>query len=185
VTVPRWSYAVSKLHSEHLIRAGAEAYGYKFAIARLFGSYGPHHHLSWWGGPQSEFISRSLKKEKLQVHGDGSQSRSFIYIDDLVDGLARIITSGKSDNEIFNLSSGPGTEITVKDLAALVWKLVNGDGQAPLEYIPYSAFGNYEDVPRRTGDSRKAFDLLGFDPKTGLEEGLLKTIAWQRGAMGP
>jgi len=184
VTVPRWSYAVSKLHSEHAIRAAGLDAGFPCAIARLFGSYGPHHHLSWWGGPQSEFISRSLKKEKLPVHGDGNQTRSFIYIDDLVDGLVRIIESERSDNEIFNLSSDPGTEIAIADLARMVWKLVNGDGEAPLEFVPYETFGRYEDVPRRTGDASKARKLLGFDPKTGLEEGLKRTIAWQRGVMG-
>ncbi len=121
--------------------------------------------------------------EPLEIHGDGSQSRSFIYIDDLVGGLVSL-GAGVAEDGVFNLCSDPAHEISIMDLAKLSWQLVNGDEPIMLKTVPYSAFGNYEDVPRRTGSSEKASRVFGFKARTLLRDGMKKTITWQRKAMG-
>jgi UDP-glucose 4-epimerase len=177
-TIPRWGYAVSKLFEEHLALAYQDAYGFPVSLARFFGSYGPRHHLSWWGGPQSVFISAVLKDEEVEIHGDGLQTRSFCYVSDTVDGLVRMIESDKANGEIFNI--GSVQEIAIKDLAYLIKKLSCTPGELKARFVPYKNFGNYEDVRRRIPDIGKARKLLGFQPQILLEEGLQRTIAWQR-----
>ena len=86
--IKRWAYAASKLHGEHLIQAAGRECGLLFQIMRFFGCYGPHQAEGWWGGPQSVFIEKALVGEPMSIHGDGNQTRSFIYIDDLVEGIA-------------------------------------------------------------------------------------------------
>lgn len=179
-TVSRWSYAVSKLFDEHLAFAYQDTYGIPVSILRFFGGYGPHQHLSWWGGPQSVFISALLRGNPMEIHGDGSQTRSFTYISDHVDGIIRVIESDAANGEIFNL--GSDREISILGLARLLHSLIHGKGAPDVKFIPYTSFTGkrYEDVMRRVPDISKARILLGYDWKVDLEEGLLKTIEWQR-----
>jgi UDP-glucose 4-epimerase len=179
-TVPRWSYAVSKLFDEHMAMAYQSSYGVPITILRFFGSYGPRQHLSWWGGPQAVFISACLKGEAMDIHGDGSQTRSFTYISDLVDGIVRSVGYHDDDAAIFNL--GNTHEVTILELAHVIHELC-GTGSSPkLKMVPYSAISTtkYEDVPHRVPDITRARTLLGFDPTVGLREGLETTIMWQR-----
>jgi len=180
-TIARWSYAVSKLFDEHLALAYQASYGVPVTILRFFGSYGPRQHLSWWGGPQAVFISAILKDEPVEIHGDGSQTRSFTYISDLIDGIVRAIHYERDPASIFNL--GNTTEISIKELAQVIWELCGAQRELKLKIIPYSSLGRYEDVRRRVPDITKARQVLGFEPKVDLREGLERTIAWQRKAM--
>ncbi len=180
-TVKRWAYALSKMYGEQYIIANHDEYGLKFTITRFFGSYGPHQNLTWWGGPQSVFIEKAYKKTPIDIHGDGSQTRTFTYVDDTVNALIACIENEKSDNEIFNTGSKDGGEISIKDLAVLIWKLVNGkDAEPELNFIPYATFGNYEDVMRRVPDITKICTMLNFKPEWDLEKGLLSAIEWQK-----
>ena len=180
--IKRWAYAVSKLFDEHLCFAYEEKYGLKVCVLRFFGSYGPNQNLTWWGGPQSVFIGKALNNKTMEIHGDGMQTRSFTYIDDTVEGIIRAMESKKAVGEIFNI--GNNREITILDLAKLVWRLVREDKKPKLKFIPYSRFSEkYEDVMKRVPKIDKAREMLGFVPEIGLEEGLLKTIAWQKGRM--
>ena len=178
--VKRWSYAASKLFDEHLCFAYEEKYGLRVCVLRIFGSYGPNQNLTWWGGPQSGFITAAFLKEPIQVHGDGSQTRSFTYIDDTVSGIIRSIECGRSAGELINI--GNNKEISILNLARLIWKMVNGNLRPRLKFVPYKTFSgkNYQDVMRRVPDISKARRLLGFIPRVGLEEGLARTIEWQR-----
>lgn len=179
-TVKRWAYALSKMYGEQYIIANKDEYDLTYTITRFFGSYGPHQNLTWWGGPQSVFIEKAFKKEPIDIHGDGLQTRTFTYIEDTVEALNLCIHNKKSDNEIFN-TGGKSSEISIKDLATLIWKLVNGEKSEPrLNYIPYSTFGNYEDVMRRVPDISKLRSLLNFTPKWDLVNGLKQTIEWQK-----
>ena len=178
----RWSYAVSKLFDEHLGFGYHETHGVPVSIVRIFGSYGPNQHLSWWGGPQSVFISAVLRDEPVEIHGDGLQTRSFCYISDLVRGLVRVVERVPDGCDIFNL--GNDHEVTILELARLVKRLSGTPGDLKLKMVPYSAFaGKYEDVRRRVPDLSKARTVLGFQPRVSLEEGLRRTIAWQRSRM--
>lgn len=179
-TVSRWSYAVSKLFDEHLALAYKDAYGIPVSIIRFFGGYGPHQNLTWWGGPQSVFIGAVLRGQPMEIHGDGSQTRSFTYISDHVNGIVRIIESEQANGEIFNL--GSTHEISILGLAQIINKLIRGEAEPLLKLVPYTSFTgkSYEDVMRRVPDITKAENLLGFKWVVSLEEGLTNTIAWQR-----
>jgi UDP-glucose 4-epimerase len=182
-TVTRWSYAVSKLFDEHLAIAYQSSYGVPVTILRFFGSYGPRQHLSWWGGPQSVFISAVLRREPIEIHGDGLQTRSFTYISDLVDGITRAIEFDGKPVEIFNL--GNTEEVTILELASLVNEACGSTKAPNLRLVPYATFGgNYEDVRRRIPDIAHAREVLGFNPRVSLREGLPPTVEWQCQAMG-
>jgi UDP-glucose 4-epimerase len=145
---------------------------------RFFGGYGPHQNLTWWGGPQSVFITKAFLNEEIEVHGDGQQTRSFTYISDHVDGIVRIIETPAASNLVFNL--GNTREISIEGLARLIWRLIRGDEPAKIKFLPYSTFGKYEDVMRRIPDISRARDILKFEPKVDLEDGLRETILWQK-----
>lgn len=180
-TVKRWAYALSKIYGEQYIIANKDEYDLKYTITRFFGSYGPHQNLTWWGGPQSVFIEKAFKNEEIEIHGDGLQTRTFTYVDDTVNALVACIENENSDNQIFNTGSREGGEITIKDLAILIWKLINGkDSEPKLKFIPYSTFGNYEDVMRRVPDITKLRTVLDFEPTWDLIHGLKRTIDWQK-----
>jgi len=179
-TVKRWAYALSKMYGEQYIIANHDEYGIDYTITRFFGSYGPHQNLTWWGGPQSVFIEKAFKNEPIDIHGDGSQTRTFTFVEDTVSALVLCVENEKSKNEIFN-TGGKSSEISIKNLATLIWKLVNGENSEPqLNYIPYSTFGNYEDVMRRIPDITKLRTTLNFQPEWDLESGLKVTIDWQK-----
>jgi UDP-glucose 4-epimerase len=176
-SVKRWAYAISKMFEEQMLFAYHERYGLPVVPMRFFGGYGPHQNLTWWGGPQSVFINAALDGQELDIHGDGLQSRSFTYISDHVDGITRCIEMSEADNLVFNL--GNTFEITILDLARLIWRLVRGGSEPRIRFTPYATFGKYEDVRRRIPDITRARTVLGFEPRVDLETGLRQTIAWQ------
>lgn len=178
--VRRWSYAVSKMFEEQALFAFRERYGLQGVALRLFGGYGPRQNMTWWGGPQSVFIAAALKGEAMELHGDGQQTRSFTYVDDMVEGFVRSLDAPDADGRVLNI--GIDREITIEGLARLVWGLVRRD-EPRLRLVPLASFGRYEDVRRRIPDNRLAAQVLGYTPAVSLEDGLARTIAWQRDAM--
>ena len=178
-TVARWAYASSKLFDEHLVLAYADAYGIPVSVVRIFGSYGPRQNLSWWGGPQSVFIEAVLRGETIPIHGDGLQTRSFTFVSDTVRGIAAVLENGPS-GEIFNI--GSTEEVTIIDLAKMIHRLCGTGDPLKLNFIPYDEIDGrkYEDVRRRVPDIGKANRMLGFEAKVRLEDGLQRTIEWQR-----
>lgn len=189
--VPRWSYAVSKLFDEHLAFAYNDEYGLQIACMRFFGSYGPRHHLSWWGGPQSVFITAILDGETITVHGDGLQTRTFTYVDDTVRGIRACCGWRGGACEIFNIGA-PSGEIAIVDFARLVHRLCRDEYpdlalpvDANLEFVPYASFSKrpYEDVRRRVPNPQKSDEILGYRAEVDIEEGLRRTIRWHRPAL--
>jgi len=178
--VKRWAYATSKILDEHLCFAYQQERGVPVTILRLFGSYGPGQNRTWWGGPQSVFIDAALRGQPMDVHGDGQQTRSFTYVDDTVDGIVRAMFSARAVGEIFNI--GNTKPVTIQSLAERVWRLA-GTGEPKIHRVSYQAFGRYEDVRARVPEIGKAREVLGFEPRVGLEEGLRRTIDWQRAVM--
>ena len=178
--VPRWSYAVSKLFDEHLAFAYQDSFGIPVVILRFFGSYGPRHHLSWWGGPQSVFIEQILNDQEITIHGDGLQTRSFTYVSDTVEGIYAATVKPEANGEIFNI--GSNHEITILDLAKKIEQLANTPNELKLKFVPYESFtgGKYEDVRRRVPDSSYCENILGVKAVVSLEEGLTRTIEWHR-----
>ena len=113
--VRRWSYAITKAWDEQLAFAYQERFGVPFLIFRLFGGYGPHQNLTWWGGPQSVFIRCALSGQPMPVHGDGQQRRCLTYIDDFIDAFVTGIEDPELGGEILNLGSTRST--TMLELA--------------------------------------------------------------------
>ncbi|PCJ81858.1 MAG: nucleoside-diphosphate sugar epimerase [Flavobacteriales bacterium] len=179
--IKRWAYALSKIYGEHYIIANNDEHGLKYTIVRFFGSYGLHQNLTWWGGPQSVFISKAFDNEPIEIHGDGLQTRTFTYVDDTVEALTHCVLNESANGEIYNIGSNAEDEISILDLATLIWRLVNGENsELKLKFIPYSNFGRYEDVMRRLPNIEKIKKQFGYEPKVHLEEGLQRTIEWQR-----
>lgn len=181
-TVKRWAYASSKLIGEQLIMANSDEFNLEYTIMRFFGSYGPNQNTTWWGGPQSVFIQNILEGKSIEIHGDGSQTRTFTFVDDTVQGIIKCIFESKSKNNIFNIASEPKEEITIRDLGYKIWSMMKGGNSIPdIKFIPYSSFGKYEDVLRRVPDINKIKRELGYQPAYSLDEGLRITINWQKG----
>jgi len=180
-TIKRWAYSLSKIYGEQFIIANSDQYNMDYTIVRFFGSYGPNQNLTWWGGPQSVFITKAFLRESIDIHGNGNQTRTFTYIDDTIEAMIPCILNERSSKEIFNISSDPSEEISINSLAKLIWELINGvESEVKLNYIPYSSFGKYEDVERRVPDIGKIKSYFNYTPVFTLREGLIKTIEWQR-----
>ncbi len=178
---PRWAYAVSKLFDEHLALAYQDAYGFPVTLLRFFGSYGPKMHLSWWGGPPPVFIDAILNDKEIPIHGDGMQTRSFTYASDTVAGIYAAMTRAEASGEVLNI--GATEEITIVDLARKIKELSGVPGELKLKFIPYDEINpgkKYEDVMRRVPDTSLSQRILGVTAEVGIEDGLLRTIEWQR-----
>ena len=179
-TVSRWAYAASKIFDEHLTLALSEELGFPSTVVRIFGSYGPRQHLSWWGGPQSVFIDSVLRNQVIPIHGDGLQTRSFTYVGDTVRGIADVTEAECLNREVVNI--GNNTEITILELAQLVHSLCDVPWPLRIQMLPYNEIAGrpYEDVRRRIPCIEKARRTIGFEARIQLTEGLRKTIEWQR-----
>jgi UDP-glucuronate decarboxylase len=143
-------------------------------VARIFNTYGPRM-LPDDGRVVSSFIVQALRGEPLTVFGDGSQTRSFCYVDDLVDGLIRLMNSPPGATGPVNL--GNPAEFTMLELAKKVLALAGGDG--PIEHRPLPP----DDPERRRPDIGLAWELLGWEPTVPLDEGLTRTVGYFRDAL--
>jgi UDP-glucuronate decarboxylase len=143
-------------------------------IARIFNTYGPNM-LPNDGRVVSSFIVQALRGEPLTVFGDGSQTRSFCYVDDMVDGLIRLMNSSPEVTGPVNL--GNPVEFTMLELATKVLALVGSAG--PIEYRPLPS----DDPVRRKPDIDRAHELLGWGPTVPLEEGLKRTVEYFQHAL--
>lgn len=165
---PRSVYDESKRFSEALVTAYKRKFGLHTKIARFFNTYGPRM-KALDGRVVPNFIVQALKGEALTVYGDGSQTRSFCYIDDLIDGLYKFMTSDIT--EPVNL--GNPNEFTILEFSKLVNKYFGRkEDNIILEPLPT------DDPRQRRPDISKAKSLLGWEPKIGIDEGMKRTIEW-------
>ncbi len=170
----RWTYAVSKLATEHLAYNYWKVYGLPALSIRPFNVFGPGQVGE---GAIHNFIVRAIRGEPLRVFNEGDQIRSWCFIDDLVDGVVASLERPEAVGQALNIGN-PSTAITIHSLARLIVRLAGSS--SPIEHIPRDA----PDVELRVPDIGKAKRLLGFKPKVDLEEGLLRTIDWYRGREG-
>jgi UDP-glucose 4-epimerase len=177
----RWVYGLSKLIDENFAIGFNEELGKPYNIVRFFNAYGRNCALDWTGGCMPQIISKVLENKTVEIHGDGEQTRCFTYVSDIIDALVKII-EGDVWNEIFNI--GNDYMISINNLVDLIYSILNIE-KTKKKYIPYSKFfGKYQDVLVRQPDISKAKKLLNWSPKVKLEDGLVKTIEWQRERMG-
>jgi nucleoside-diphosphate-sugar epimerase len=172
-TGPRSMYDESKRYGEALTVAHRNAFGTETRIARIFNTYGPRMAPDD-GRVVSNFIVQALSGESLTLYGDGCQTRSFQYVDDLIDGLTRLMESGYADP----VNIGNPVECTMRDLAELVLELTGS--RAPIDYRPLP-----QDDPRqRCPQIDLAKSVLGWEPVVPLREGLRRTIPYFRTVLG-
>lgn len=171
----RWCYAVSKSAAEYLCLGFARR-GLPLVILRYFNVYGPYADSSSYGGVAARFIDQALAGKPLTVHGDGSQTRCFTYIDDIVRGTIEAGIRSEAEGHIFNL--GHRRETSVLELARIILALAETKGEIVFQphedfYGPY-----YEDIPRRVPDLSAAEQMLDYHPRVSLEDGLRETFRW-------
>lgn len=178
-TTRRWAYAISKLYDEHMAFGLAEDRGLRCTILRLFNSYGPRAHPTWWAGPTSPFIENLLDGGMMELHGDGRQVRTFTYVGDTVDGFVRALARPETAGEIINI--GGDEPVSIFKLAQKTQAALDIAGPLRATMKPIERIGGrYQDVRIRIPDVEKAAELLGFRASVPLEEGLAHTVAWHR-----
>jgi dTDP-glucose 4,6-dehydratase len=170
---PRGCYDEAKRFAEALTMAYHRQHGVNTGIARLFNGYGPFMRVDD-GRVIPAFIGQALRGESLTVFGDGSQTRSFCYVSDLVDGIIRLMRADV--HEPVNL--GNPHEITVRECADLIRRLARSDSSIVFRPLPQ------DDPMRRQPDITRARTLLGWEPKIKLEEGLARTLEWFAAGVG-
>jgi dTDP-glucose 4,6-dehydratase len=171
---PRSCYDEAKRFSEALVMAYHRVHGVKTHIARIFNTYGPRMKLKD-GRVVPAFLEQALNGSPMTVFGDGSQTRSFCYVSDLVDGLCRLMWS----DERLPVNLGNPTEITILEFARRIQQFMGSSTEIDFRPLP-------EDDPRqRQPDISKARELLGWEPKVALEEGLRDTIEYFRTQLVP
>ena len=169
---PRSVYDEGKRFSEALSMAYHRSLGLEIRIARIFNTYGPRMKRDD-GRVIPNFINQALRNKPLTVNGDGSQTRSFCYVDDLIEGIFRLMNSNIS----LPINLGNPTEICIMDLAKRIRE--NAKSKSEIIFHPLPT----DDPKVRRPDIQKASDLLGWSPRVGLDGGLEKTILWFRSAL--
>jgi dTDP-glucose 4,6-dehydratase len=168
---PRSCYDESKRFAEALTMAFHRAHNVRSNIARIFNTYGPRMKLND-GRVVPAFLDQALRGEPITVFGDGSQTRSFCYVSDLVDGLYRLMQS----DERYPVNLGNPQEMTILEFAERIRRLTGSKSPMIHEPLPQ------DDPKQRKPDIGKAQRLLGWEPRVSLEEGLRQTIDYFRQA---
>lgn len=172
---PRSCYDEGKRAAETLFFDYHRQHGLKIKVARIFNTYGPRMALND-GRVVSNFIVQALKGEPITVYGDGMQTRSFCYVDDLVDGLVRLMNSPDEVTGPINL--GNPAEFTMLELAEVVREITGSRSEIVFEALP-------KDDPRqRQPEIGRAEEVLGWRPVTGLQDGLGSAVAHFEGKVG-
>jgi len=173
----RWSYACSKAMDEFLAIAYWKEKKVPTVIARLFNTVGPRQ-TGRYGMVIPNFVRQALKGEDITVYGDGSQSRCFAHVSDVVGALIRLIESQKAVGEVYNI--GSDREVTVLELAERVKSLTGSDSKTV--FVPYDQAyeEGFEDMLRRVPDLSKIHKLIDYQPTFDLDEILESVIDYHR-----
>jgi dTDP-glucose 4,6-dehydratase len=169
---PRGVYDEAKRFAEAMVMAYHRFHGLDTRIVRIFNTFGPRMRPHD-GRVVSNFIMQALRDEPLTVYGDGAQTRSFCYVDDLIEGIVRLFLQGTSDPT----NIGNPEEFTVRQLADRILALTGSRSEVVHRPLPV-------DDPRvRQPDISRAREVLGWEPRVALDDGLTKTIAYFRGKL--
>ena len=163
----RSMYDEAKRFAEAAVATYSRSYDIKAKIVRIFNTFGPRMQLND-GRVVTNFIFQALQNNNITIYGDGSQTRSFSYVEDTVDGIISLMHSNEYD--VFNI--GNPNEITVLELAQKIIELTNSKSEIVFKSLPS------DDPKQRKPDISKAISKLGWEPKVNLEDGLIKTIDW-------
>jgi UDP-glucose 4-epimerase len=177
--VPISAYGFSKLTGEVYCRAAHDEHGFPYTICRPFNAYGPGELPDAEPGiahAVPDLIEKVLSGQRpLEIFGSGEQTRTLTHVDDIADGIVTAMGSPAGLNEDFNISAA--RELTVAEIARIVWQACGEDVESfELKHLPTFAV----DVPRRWPSVEKARELLGWEARIGVEEGIAATVAWLR-----
>jgi UDP-glucuronate decarboxylase len=167
---PRACYDEGKRCAESLTVSYASQYGVAARIVRIFNTYGPRMH-EHDGRVVSNFVLQALRGEPITIYGKGDQTRSFCYVSDLLEGFVRLLATQEDPGPV---NIGNPSERTIKDFAELIIKLTGSKSELRYEALPV------DDPTRRCPDITRAKQLLGWEPRVDIEEGLTNTIAYFR-----
>jgi nucleoside-diphosphate-sugar epimerase len=170
----RWTYAVSKLATEHLAHNYFRQYGLPTCSIRPFNVYGPGQVGE---GAVHAFTVRALKGEPLLIHNAGDQIRAWCYIDDIIDGILLCLSRPEAVGESFNIGN-PRSTVTIYHLAKMIIEAAQSGSE--LTFVDWQ----HADVELRVPDIKKAEDRLGFRARVDLDVGLRRTLDWYRQKMG-
>ena len=168
-TEPITAYGVSKLAIEKYLGLYERLHNLDYRVLRVANAYGPFHNATKSQGIIGTLISRALRGQKIEIWGDGSVVRDFVYVDDVVDALEAAIVD-RSDQRIFNIGSGQGRSL--RDIITMIERQL-----AMTLDIEWQAH-RLQDVPASILNIDRARDVLGWHPKTSLDSGLEKTVDW-------
>ena len=176
-TKPLSPYAASKLHGEGYARLYAEVYGLETVCLRYFNVYGPRQDPSSpYSGVISIFMDKGARSERVTIYGDGEQCRDFIYVDDVV--RANILAAQGKQSSGVTINVGTGKSVTVNDLWKNIAELTGVKGE------PERANSRPGDIRQSVAEISRAQELLGFEPRYSLREGLRLTWEWYRERIG-
>ena len=177
-TVNRWCYSTAKAAVEHYILAHHQRSGLEFVIYRPFNFYGPRLDSLGAGRVITMFLERFLTGAPVEVHGDGTQTRTFCYVEDAARAVVAGTLADSTRNTVLNV--GSDQERSIMELAEVMKRV--GRFESDIELVPYQeAFGgSYEDIPRRAPDLTRIHSLLGWKATTPLADGLARTICYFR-----
>ncbi len=169
----RWAYACSKAMDEFLALAYWKEKKLPIVILRLFNTVGPRQ-TGQYGMVIPSFVRQAIAGHPITVFGDGTQSRSFTYVGDVVGAMLTLAVEPRAVGEVFNI--GNGREITIMDLARKIKAMTGSDSE--IVTIPYDEAyeAGFEDMPRRVPDLRKIRSLIGYEPRVQLDEILTRVI---------
>ncbi len=173
----RWSYACSKAIDEFLAIAYWKEKKVPTVIARLFNTVGPRQ-TGQYGMVVPNFVRQALDGKEITVYGNGSQSRCFTHVSDVVGALMKLIEHPDALGEVYNI--GGDQEVSILQLAERIKALT--DSTSPITFLPYDKAyeAGFEDMHRRVPDTTKLRNLIGYEPTFGLDEILKDVIAFQR-----
>lgn len=176
-TVTRWSYAVTKAVDEIMGLAYAREKGLPVVIVRCFNTCGPRQ-TGRYGMVLPRFVKQALQGHPITVYGDGTQTRCFASVYDVVDGVVKLAECDAAVGEICNI--GSDVEITIGELARRVKSLTSSS--SPVEYVPYDkAYGKgFEDMMRRVPDLSRIRSLIGYEPSMDLDEIVMSVVNYLR-----
>jgi UDP-glucose 4-epimerase len=180
-THSRWAYATSKAVDEFLGLAYHRQFGLPVVIMRFFNTVGPRQ-TGQYGMVVPRFVRQALRNEQITVYGNGTQSRCFADVADVVEAIARLAEHPKAVGQVFNV--GSTEEVTIKQLAERIGKLT--DSKSEIVFIPYEeAYApGFEDMSRRVPSIEKVSNLIGYTPQFSLDDTLQRVISYERQQIG-
>jgi UDP-glucose 4-epimerase len=174
--LPLTPYAASKIAGDHVAISYNRAFDLDIAIVRPFNTYGPRQNEFSYAGVIPRTIMRMMNGEQPEIFGDGHQTRDFSYVGDTVEGIVDVFKTPSTRGRVVNIASGK--EVRIKKIVETIAECMDYHGD--IVYKP----SRPGDVMRHRADISLAKSLFGYTPKTGLEEGLKKTVDWYRGESG-